>query len=595
MAPVLDAHTKQGLAGHSACVALLAAALVAAVGGRELRGANPTPAANPERATVLRELQDFSLAGLDRRLGPDYAFYHRGTQRERFPEIYRPPTKEGAKGRRYQIGGPWAKEAGDFSSTQGQILYVPDKGFGVDRVTIIEWSNGCFTESPEPPWWGGFRPEPASKLWQEAVPGGLGAPVAMARGMGSWANCGVIVFSSGFVGTAGTCTAKGGNPTFRFPSNKLPTAIAVTSKNEFALVTICDLEQQKGQVAILALAGSGKTSRFAHEWPDDYPCLPNVAYLTGIKLLGYVDLPGLDFPAGVTAVGNHEGGRVNGLDGHAGLLRTYNLAQQASRDSFRSGSNKGYASTAGFAVVISRHEGKAAFIDLQPLFERANQMYFTTEESFQKTRNLGADPKQWPYAFDVDPTWKPAVVKVLDVPEPTAVIAEMSGGEKARAFIASLDGRVGLYRVGGLATEAPADPAQIERVSEVQVGRNPACLAYQKYAKGVIMAASRGDREIAWIKETPTGLQVIWRLRDARLLDPVFIEASDTHGIETALLTAADFKGRQIINYRYSKVVFATQGGAVYGLGPNGKDEFECGGVLEFPGAPFCISATNVN
>ena len=38
--------------------------------------------------------------------------------------------------------------------------------------------------------------------------------------------------------------------------------------------------------------------------------------------------------------------------------------------------------------------------------------------------------------------------------------------------------------------------------------------------------------------------QVIRRLRDARLLDPVFVEVADTHGIETPLLTVADFKGR---------------------------------------------------
>ena len=84
-------------------------------------------------------------------------------------------------------------------------------------------------------------------------------------------------------------------------------------------------------------------------------------------------------------------------------------------------------------------------------------------------------------------------------------------------------------------------------------------------------------------------------MRDKRLLDPVFVEVSDTHGIETSLLTVADFKGRKILNYRYSRVVFATQGGAKFGMGPEGKDDFECGGILEFPGAPFCISATNVN
>ena len=64
------------------------------------------------------------------------------------------------------------------------------------------------------PWWGGFRPEPMSSNWLTAAQGNLGAPVAMARGMGSWANCGVIVFSSGFVGTAGALTRSFLNNTF---------------------------------------------------------------------------------------------------------------------------------------------------------------------------------------------------------------------------------------------------------------------------------------------------------------------------------------------------------------------------------------------
>src|SRR5205085_2863603 len=112
----------------------------------------------------------------------------------------------------------------------------------------------------------GFRPEPVTKKWQEAAGGNPGTPIAMARGMGSWANCGVIVFSSGLVGSAGTCTARGADPTFQLPKSKLPTAVAVTNKNEFALVTVVDLETKKGQVAVFAIESTGKKSKFAHEW-----------------------------------------------------------------------------------------------------------------------------------------------------------------------------------------------------------------------------------------------------------------------------------------------------------------------------------------
>jgi hypothetical protein len=79
------------------------------------------------------------------------------------------------------------------------------------------------------------------------------------------------------------------------------------------------------------------------------------------------------------------------------------------------------------------------------------------------------------------------------------------------------------------------------------------------------------------------------------MIDPVYAEIADTHGIETQIITVADFKGRRIINYRCSPVVFATNGGARYGCGAKGDEEFECGGVMAFPGNPIAVCGTNVN
>jgi len=554
----------------------------------------PLHAGTVDRSAIRRMVQDFSLAGIEQRLGPDYAFYH-PVPDEVFEDVWMPFTKQDPGGRPYQVGGPWTTDAGDYSTTQGQVLYLPDTGgFPVDRFNALEWSNGCFSERPQPPWWGGFRPEPASAKWISAARNALGMPVAMARGMGSWANCGVIVFSSGLVATAGTSTAPGTNPSLRFPRTKMPTAIAVTSKNEFALVAVCDVRRRKGQVAVISLQGSGKHG-FVHDWPDDYPCLPSTAWLSGMKLLGYIDLPGIEFPSGITAVGNRQGIRLVDAAGRATMLSQYDLSKQQNRDVFRTGSNADYASMAGFAVVVSREENKAAFIDLQPLFQRVHELYFTTQEKFRKTRNLGPRPTQWPFTFAADRSWKPRVVSVIDVPSPTATIASMAGDANARACIASLDGNVGVYDVGGLATGASASAAQIQRVGEVRVGRNPACLAYQKLSTDTVIAVSRGDREIAWIQNGSAGPRVIRRLRDARLIDPVFVEMADTHGIETSLITVADFHGRKLVNYRFSPVIFASQGGATFGAGPNGADDIECGGTMELPGCPWCISATNLN
>ena len=356
----------------------------------EVRG--NAPASRPE---ALAELRDFTLAGMDRRLGPGYDFYHRQGPAEKFPEVWMAPAKLGPGQRRWQIGGPWTSAAGDFSSTQGQVLYVPDPGFfPVDRVTILEWSNGCFTESPEPPWHGGFRPEPASTKWKQAAAhGDVGMPIAMARGMGYWANNGLAVFSSGLLAAAGTVTARGLEPTFQFPPNKLPTAISITNKSEFVLVTVHDTEKHAGQVAVLSPRVAGKTTGFVHEWHDDQAwSLPSVALMTNLKLLGYVDLPGIEFPTGVSAVGNKLGGRMNGRDGNAGLLREYDLARQADRDVFLKGPNSQYGSTAGYAVVVGKYENKAALLDLRPLFQKVREMYFTTR------RELPQDPRCRPGA-----------------------------------------------------------------------------------------------------------------------------------------------------------------------------------------------------
>ncbi len=545
-------------------------------------------------------VMDRTPAGINRRLGPDAGFYRKiaakdkptttkdktAKDADKLPDIWMAPRhKEGT--RFWQVGGPWTQAAGDFSSTQGQIAYA-GSGLGLDRVTIIEMTNNCFTESPEPPWWGGFRPEPNSKEWASAAGGGI---VGIARGILTWSNCGVIVFANGLVATAGTCTAVGSDPVLRLPEGKLPTAVCVTSRNEFALITVVDIKSKprKAQLAVIALTGC--KPGFAHEWQAPHPGMPSVAMLAGMKLLGFVDLPGVSLPTAVSAVGEYDGNRLSDpKSGNIGTFRDYDLANEGSRNSMR-----GYVSGSGWAVVGATYEDKAAFIDLQPLFQYYRTMYCSGADAYAKTRDQGPGPKQWPFAFEAEPAQQPVVVKTVRVPEPTAVLAGLAMGDQARAYVACRDGRVAVFKVGGLASEAPAVEADIMPVEAVQVGRNPVSLAYQRYSRDEIIAVSRGDRELSWIKTAGGGSQVVRRLRDARLVDPVACEVAETHGIETPLITVCDFAGQKIVNYRFGELRFVTNGGAKFGMGEKGGDEFECGGVLEFPGPVFAISATNVN
>ncbi|MBE7464056.1 MAG: hypothetical protein HS116_11295 [Planctomycetes bacterium] len=561
----------------------------------------------PHLEQALREWSNVSTAGFDRRLGPDYAQLHPSGKSAAFPELFLPPDKISTTGRNgkgfiYQRAGPPTEAAGDYSSTQGQVLYVTDgAALGVDRVDILSMAHQCFIQKPQPPWWGGWRPEPSFEHapWRAATNGNFGVPLAIARGMGGWSNCGLILFNSGFVAPAGTCTAKGSLPFFQFPSHKLPTSICVTPRNEFALVTVHDLKEKKGQLAVLALESSAKETRFAHEWQDDHPCLPNVAVFTRIKLLGYVDLPGLVLPSGVCASGNRTWSWLKSLDGKNALPREINLNDARVRNSFAKGNNAHWLCSAGYAVVISRQDSKAAFVDLQPLFEYVRARYATSDALYRKTRDAGPEPDRWPHTFEHAPAFKPIVVRTLDVAEPVAVRTAMTGGADARACIASRDGKLGIYRLGGLATEDPANPAEIGRSGELQLGCNPVWLAYSKGrgergAFGLI-AVCRGDREIQWVSVQGDAARVTRRLRDARMLDPVYAEVADTHGISTSILTVCDFKGRKIINYRFGALHLGTNGPQTIGMGPEGKDEFECGGWMDLPGAPFAISAANVN
>ncbi|HZE97536.1 MAG TPA: hypothetical protein VE981_10960 [Planctomycetota bacterium] len=540
----------------------------------------------------LHELTDVSVAGWNHRLGPDYSSSIPSGERKKIPKLYQPPSQfcppaRNAKGMTYEVGGPPAKEAGDFSSTQAQVLYATESGgSGLDRVLILDMGNKCFSEKPEPPWWGGFRPEPAVQEWREkrgATPGG---PVGISRGTGTWSNHAVIVFRNGLVGTAGTATSQSTHPTFQFPADKVPTAVAVTPRNEMALITVFDTRQRKGQLAVIALESFAPN--FAHDWHERVPLLPSVASYSDMKLLGYVDLP-IKLPSAVSGGGNAGGGWLHSSNGQNALPKDLNLGDAGTRASFLKGSNDSWVSSSGFAVVLSKTEQKAVLVDLRPLFAGVRQAYFGGDQSWAKTRELGPKPAQWPWTFDSESSLRPVVVGDIDVPKPVSVFARTTGGEHARAFIGCQDGTLISYKVG-------ADGLQ--EAGRMTVGRNPVWIAGKGSHGGPdtgFIVVSRAERSLQWVRFAKDQGSIVRELRDERMIDPVYAEVADTHGIETQIVTVADFKGRRIINYRCSPVIFATNGGAKFGCGPKGDEEFECGGVLSFPGNPIAVSGTNVN
>jgi len=103
--------------------------------------------------------------------------------------------------------------------------------------------------------------------------------------------------------------------------------------------------------------------------------LPNVGLFANIKLLGYIDLPGITSRPGLRR-GNRWPQPPSRSDGIAGMLSQYDISKQASRDVFNTGSNSDYSSRAGFGRgdFQVREQGRVRI--WQPLLERVRKCIF---------------------------------------------------------------------------------------------------------------------------------------------------------------------------------------------------------------------------
>lgn len=424
--------------------------------------------------------------------------------------------------------------------------------------------------------------------WIEAAGGAefLKYPVAVARAKVTWSNCGIAVFRSGVIGATGYGNNDDKYPFTKLPPGKVPMAVALTPNNEFALVAVWDINKVKGQVAVVALEARALAH---HSWY--YSGMPNVGTYTRLKILGYVDLPNMVAPSGIAVAGN-----VSRWKWTTNVSKE-RLDAQEIRDTWFKGADENHQNcTNGYAVVISRAENKAVFIDLAPLFQYFRTMYFTTAAEFQKTQNEGPAPEQWPFTFEIAKEATPKVVQTVDIPQPTAVATGFVHGDDrgmaSKAYIGTLNGNLVIYDVGVLIS--PKATTGVEAVGVVPVGRNPTSIALGRHLspKNRLVITCRGENEVVWVSVSGKTGTVVKRLRDTRLTDPVYVEASDSRG--ASVVTVADFKGRRLVNYIYSPI--ESWGEKLFGgLGQDGKAEFECTGVLELPGSPFLLSCAEVN
>lgn len=515
----------------------------------------------------------------------------------------------------WQVGGPYSSTDGDYSSNQGQYAFVPDdsaRHAGIGTLEFLAQRNNTFSEIPQPSW--------TLSSAETLAPAGnnryysAGAPAAMGRCYGNTCAQAVIAFANGTVGVFGSNTTPT-RTSVQLDAGKVPTSVAVTNAGEFALITVWDTVNLKGQVAVIALASSG----YHRDWTENYPGLPNLGTYQFMKVLGYVDLPGMMAPTEISATtgvafetyhriypptgSNPATCSTTFVDPDKMPLRT----SEPTRLSYAPGGcNYGAYAHGGVAVVVSKSEGKAAFINLKPLFDYYQSMYFGTGTDFNQTANLGQASNQWPYPFSAVSSQIPTVIKTIDLggKRPTAVKAALWNAQ--RAWIATEDGTLQIYSLGNYAGNGSATPADIALKGSVAVGKNPTALAYAKYdplgdpdpMSSSVIVVSRGESKIQWVAfgaDRNSG-SIRRTLQDSRLKDPVWAELNDNHGTVSYVLTVADYAGKQVSNYRFGPVVFATNPGGscqTSSACPT-AGAFEYGGSYSVPGKVFQVTGANV-
>lgn len=500
---------------------------------------------------------------------------------------------------------------GDWYSQSGNLLYVPDsptevglararafadyhEGHGGANLTHafdlkISWTADAAN-------YFNVNPDPAAAQPGWASPSGAPAtrPIAIARSRTmhvAWPS--IVIFRDGLIGATSNGNAPDTFPSVRLPSHKVPTDVALTQNNEFALISVWNTQTLSGELAVVAIRG-----RFPQSDTAQYFGLPNGLEFTGLKILGYVELPGMSAPTAVSAVGNV----TKVLSGRGGQ-KLPTLSLQSERDNwYQEIDGLHRVSTAGFALVSSRSENKVALVDLEPLFQYYRTMYLTTAGRFASTENMGAAPNQWPYDFSVAPEARPVVSRVLSVDRPTAVVAgypypsdwtdgagwEANNDFSGQAWIATMSGQLQIYSVPGLFNSGPAGGAQL--LKTVFVGANPTSINVGR-ASGYsrVFVTSRGDRII---HQLDLNGNIRKSLRDSRLVDPVAATGSTGRG--PSMLSVMDFGGRQVLNYmRESINVWGDE--ILGGLGQSGTDDFEFTHSQPVSGLPFAFDVTEVN
>jgi|GEM_PF-1873931 len=562
----------------------------------------------------------WNSADVDVRLGPTFAQLNPGAIDDR-PTLFRPASKPAAgyfvRINPYEIGDAPGPDT-NYWSDSGQVAYVPDNPTsdpGLDRVQTFAYYNQVFAISPRLDYASGTpHPDPQTReSYYATLNGGMPMqPVAMVRNYAMQQNEEIVVYRDGLFAVAGTQTSRSGSerpyPGFKFPPNKVPRAVAVTTSNEFALVAIWDTDRRQGQLAVVAL--EGKYLPF-HTWP--YMAMPNQGSFSDFKLLGYVDLP-MASPNSVAAASNGLWTGPSSTDNK--VLSQINLADDGVRQLVYNGDWQGVVAKNGYAIVSSTDDNKVAIVDLTPLFSYVRESYLSSEDSFQQTLNArGSGPTQFPQTFEANPGIAPKVIWQASITKPTATLAGQKidrwSQDRFKAYVAAQDGTVHIIDASPLmARNSWETRGTLNEIGTVKVGRNPVNLCFTRFGESglplipndptgtprapdplnnMFYAACRGSRSIDAVVTWNGAGQVYRSIRDSRLGDPVAVGVASRGNI----VTVADFRGKKLVSFRIG-TIHDDRNNKVYPPGDPSYD-YEFAGELPLSGCPFMVNSTNVN
>ena len=569
--------------------------------------------------------------------------------------------RDGVKGNRgcgangwcgeYQIGDYLMGEPGDFSSSIANVAYLPDptaagkqKAYGVASLQVNGIAHNVVSWKPEVSWTtytgadSGWNDENTKRFSGDQATSPIGTvpmdqrPVAAARGYGrgGWINNTLTVFANGWILSSGSNTSHN-FVKLKLPDRKTPTAIAITNSGEFALVTVWDTAALRGQIAVIALTDGcqGCETTPAAQWGanwgshrDRYPGLPGLGNYLGAKLLGFVDLPAeMKAPTEISATT----GKPNDDYQRVRNFFQEHIQTPTQRQRYLDGDLSTAIARTGMAVVISKSEKKAAFVDLRPLFSFYRLEYFakTPSEFDAMLANRGDAPSQFPPTFDVAPRQMPTVARTIALPHPPTAV-KVSLHAPHRAYIATQEGALRVFTLGDAYLDpqglVPGEAAHIRELFQVRIGANPTSIAYVKEKAALnpegasalfgakrpedhLWVLSRAERKATLLQfnGAKTAASPLKTLQDSRMGDAIAIEDVDNHGTESYLLTVADYAGRSVRNYAYGPLVMWTYDPAKApcpkprGCRLQGDGAFEYAGSYTLPGRPFGLSISNIN